>query len=66
MEETNKLLKEVIELLKNKGSQPIMPPYQHPTSTQGEWCQACGAWKSYGVADNHHCTGYKVTCWLNI
>jgi len=28
----------------------------------GEWCKACGAWKQYGIADTHHCTGYKVTC----
>lgn len=28
----------------------------------GEWCGACGAWKQYGVADTHGCTGYKVIC----
>lgn len=27
----------------------------------GEWC-ICGAWRSYGVNDNHHCTGYRITC----
>lgn len=27
----------------------------------GEWC-ICGVWKQYGVTDNHHCTGYRVTC----
>lgn len=32
------------------------------TSTSGEWCQACGAWRQYGQQDNHYCTGYKVTC----
>lgn len=62
MEETNKLLREIIDLLKFKDSLPIIPPYQAPTSANGEWCQACGAWKQYGTPDNHHCTGYKITC----
>lgn len=55
-------LEEILELLKQKNSQPIMPPFQAPTSSNGEWCKACGAWKQYGISDNHHCTGYKVTC----
>lgn len=29
--------------------------------SSGEWCH-CGAWKQYGLPDNHHCTGYKITC----
>lgn len=32
------------------------------TLGRGEWCSACGAWKQYGVSDNHYCTGYKVLC----
>ena len=48
------------ELLERKGT--ATPTLSMPTSSQGEWCQACGAWKSYGVSDQHHCTGYKVTC----
>lgn len=40
----------------------VQVPGQIQNTTNGEWCQACGAWKQYGVADTHHCTGYKITC----
>lgn len=59
MEETNKLLKELIDLIKLQNNQPIGRIYN--TRPDGEWC-ICGAWKQYGVPDNHHCSGYRVTC----
>lgn len=62
MEETNKLLREIIDLLKNKEKLSFPTQYKQLTSPNGEWCQACGAWKQYGVTDTHHCTGYKVIC----
>ena len=37
-------------------------PIYGTSSTMGEWCSACGAWKQYGFSDNHYCTGYKITC----
>lgn len=40
----------------------LIPLTSQGTATQGEWCPACGAWKQYGMQDNHYCTGYKVTC----
>lgn len=62
MEETNKLLREIIDLLKNKEKLSIPTQYKQLTSPNGEWCQVCGAWKQYGVTYTHHCTGYKVIC----
>lgn len=58
------IMEDILEQLKIQNSRPIMPvinPTQKFASTQGEWCSACGAWKSYGFADEHHCTGYKIT-----
>lgn len=34
---------------------------RNAVSTQGEWCDKCGAWKTYGITDSHNCTGYKIT-----
>lgn len=64
-EEENKILKEQNKVLTDKIlelSRLIGNPVLMTTSGTGEWCSACGAWKQYGQSDNHHCTGYKVTC----
>ena len=66
---------ELVDAVNKHTKQVEIPPYQftgldvdttiYPkwnTERTGEWCPACGAWKTYGVADNHNCTGYKITC----
>lgn len=60
-------INEIIEHLNQRDNdiiKDIQPVYRGGTFTNqsGEWCQACGAWKQYGLPDNHHCTGYKVIC----
>lgn len=67
---TNQLLEQILhEISDLRKSLPMnisttQTPFYKVISNQnnGEWCEKCGAWKQYGVADNHHCTGYKVTC----
>ena len=58
--------REELDILRNYMQSTLnLKPYVAPATIgigTGEWCKACGAWKQYGVADNHHCTGYKVTC----
>lgn len=48
----------------NKGEEKNVQIAQLQTvpGGSGEWCLVCGAWKQYGIADTHHCTGYKVIC----
>ena len=51
----------VVREIKEKNAPEIEKINTYIAGKQGEWC-ICGAWKQYGVADNHHCTGYRVTC----
>lgn len=63
------ILRQEIEELKREtnplgylGINKSLPPIQMPNGTKnGEWC-ICGAWKQYGLADQHYCTGGRITC----